>query len=263
MPPGRAGSSSRSPGRPARPPPRPSNKLEKEFRAQGLERVAGVDEVGRGCLFGPVVAAAVILDPQRPIRGLDDSKRLAPGMRRRLSERIRERAIAVSLAAADSARIDRWNILQATRQAMLEAVKGLSPAPDALLVDAITIALDIPQLAVIRGDALSLAIAAASIIAKVERDQWMEQWDRLYPGYGLASNKGYGTAAHLEALRRRGPTPLHRFSFRPVAEAARFPPAPFPATVLPPALGDAPASDAPPLFPETAASPAASKGAPR
>ena len=216
-----------------------------------------------GCLFGPVVAAAVILDPQRPVSGLDDSKRLAPGMRRRLSERIRERAIAVSLAAADSARIDRWNILQATRQAMLEAVKGFVSRPPMLCSwTPYTIALDIPQLAVIRGDALSLAIAAASIIAKVERDPWMEQWDRLYPGYGLASNKGYGTAAHLKALRLRGPTPMHRFSFRPVAEAAQFPPAPFPATLLPPVLGYAPGSDAPPLFPETAASAgASSKGA--
>ena len=216
------------PGSPKRPttrssPGRPHRRLERAFHAEGYERVAGVDEVGRGCLFGPVVAAAVILDVNRPIRGLADSKQLDPSTRERLSGLIRERAVSVSIAAVDSAGIDRLNIYQAARRAMRQAVLGLDPSADALLVDAMHLDLDLPQRAVIRGDATSRSIAAASIVAKVERDRWVTQWDEVYPDYDLGSNKGYASPAHLRALERCGPTPLHRLSFEPVALNARFP----------------------------------------
>jgi ribonuclease HII len=186
-------------------------------------RIAGVDEVGRGSLFGPVVAAAVVLDSERPIRGLNDSKQLDPERRETLSRRIHERALAVSIAGVDSGHIDRWNIYQATRQAMLRAVLALEPPPDCLLVDAMKIELEIPQKPVIGGDARSFSIAAASIVAKVARDRWMRRWDEVYPQYGLASNKGYSTPEHLRALEQFGPTPLHRHSFRPVACCDKFP----------------------------------------
>ncbi len=188
-----------------------------------MSRIAGVDEVGRGSLFGPVVAAAVILDPDRPIRGLNDSKQLDAERREILSLRIHERASAVSIAGVDSGHIDRWNIYQATRRAMLQAVRALEPPPDCLLVDAMKIELEIPQKPVIGGDARSFSIAAASIVAKVVRDRWMKHWDTVYPQYGLASNKGYSTPEHLRALEQFGPTPLHRQSFRPVACCAKFP----------------------------------------
>jgi len=182
-----------------------------------------VDEVGRGSLFGPVVAAAVILDPAKPIRGLQDSKQLSAERRGALCSRIRERALAVSVAAVDSGRIDLWNIYQATRLAMRQAVLALNPRPDGLLIDAMKLDLEIPQRSVIRGDARSFSIAAASIVAKTERDRWIELWDGVFPHYGLASNKGYATPAHLRALERFGPAPLHRYSFEPVACHARFP----------------------------------------
>ena len=185
--------------------------------------MAGVDEVGRGCLFGPVVAAAVILDPARRIRGLNDSKQLAAERRQELALRIRDTALAIGVAAVDAARIDQINIYQASRLAMREAVAALSPAPDCLLVDALTLDCPLPQRALIHGDARSISIAAASILAKVERDSWMEAWDRALPGYGLARHKGYGTPEHLEALARLGPTPLHRRSFAGVAAVCRFP----------------------------------------
>ena len=212
--------------RPAREGPknraRPNSRIERTLRRQGYHRIAGVDEVGRGCLFGPVVAAAVILDPARPIRGLNDSKLLEPARREVLSHRIRERALAVAVAASDSARIDRCNIYQASRLAMRDAVRSLAMAPDYLLVDAMRIELGVPQKSLIRGDSRSSSIAAASIVAKVERDRWMKIWDEVYPQYGLASNKGYSAPVHLQALQDFGPTPLHRHSFRPVAEAAPF-----------------------------------------
>jgi ribonuclease HII len=184
--------------------------------------VAGIDEVGRGCLFGPVVAAAVILDPGKTIRGLDDSKKLDARTREVLAQRIHDRAVAVAVAGVDSAAIDCFNIYQATRRAMRQAVLGLCPGPDALLVDAMTLETPLTQRSLIHGDARSRSIAAASIIAKVTRDGWIDVWDRVYPGYGLASNKGYGTPEHLAALKRLGPTPQHRLSFQPVAEAACF-----------------------------------------
>ncbi|MGH9496600.1 MAG: ribonuclease HII [Candidatus Sulfotelmatobacter sp.] len=182
----------------------------------GAKMVAGVDEVGRGSLFGCVVAAAVILDPGYRVRGLRDSKLLEPARREELAERIREHAIAWSVAAVDAARIDQINIYQASRVAMREAVLGLAPAADHLLIDAMRIDCAVPQIAIIHGDALSASIAAASILAKVERDRIMCEWDRVFPAYGLASHKGYSTPRHVAALREFGPTPLHRQSFAPV-----------------------------------------------
>jgi len=195
--------------------------LEREARARGFCAVAGVDEVGRGALFGPVVAAAVILSPDRPIRGLNDSKLLAPARRETLAARIRERAVACSVAAVDSATIDSINIYQASRQAMLAAVKSLTPPADFLLVDAMSLDLDVPQRSLIQGDARCHAIAAASIVAKVWRDDLMRVWDAVFPAYGLAAHKGYATPEHLRALREFGPTPLHRLSFDPVRVHSR------------------------------------------
>lgn len=194
-------------------------KYEKQAWAAGAQRVAGVDEAGRGSLFGPVVAAAVVLDPEHRIRGLRDSKLLPAQKREQLAEKIRERARAFALASVDAAMIDRINIYQASRLAMLEAVAQLSPEPDHLLIDALTIEHACPQTAIIHGDALSASIAAASILAKVERDRMLREWDKLYPVYGLAANKGYTTAHHLKSLREHGPSPLHRQSFAPVWNA--------------------------------------------
>lgn len=196
-----------------------SARYEREARQHGWQRVAGLDEAGRGSLFGPVVAGAVVLNPRRRIVGLDDSKKLTPDRRRELAERIRQHALAWAVAEIDASRIDAWNIYQASRQAMAAAVSQLYPLPDYLLLDAIEIDLPIEQRALIHGDARSVSIAAASILAKVERDRRMEELDQLYPQYGLAQNKGYGTPDHLEALRRHGPSPLHRFSYAPVREA--------------------------------------------
>jgi ribonuclease HII len=197
--------------------------LERELRARGFHAVAGVDEVGRGALFGPVVAAAVILSPDRPVRGLDDSKVLEPERREVLSGRIRERAVSWAVAAVDSATIDHINIYQATRVAMRTAVGRLNPSPDFLLVDAVPIELPLPQRALIKGDARCHAIAAASIVAKVYRDACMRVWDEVFPEYGLASHKGYSTPEHCEAIRKFGPTPLHRLSFEPVRLRSLFP----------------------------------------
>lgn len=202
---------------------RPNGRIESRLRAAGYERIAGVDEVGRGCLFGPVVAAAVILDPARPVRGLNDSKALDPERRVQLAARIRERALSYAIAGVDAAWIDRVNIYQAARLAMRKAVEALSEPPDFILADAMPLDLPQPQRALIGGDARSNSIAAASIVAKVERDAWLEVWDLVYPEYGLASNRGYATPRHLEALRRLGPAPQHRRSFAPVAQYCRFP----------------------------------------
>lgn len=197
-----------------------SSRYERQARGRGWLRIAGLDEAGRGALFGPVVAAAVILNPRRRIVGLDDSKKLPPQRRAILAERIREHALAWSVAEVPPQRIDAWNIYQASRQAMLEALAGLKITPDYLLIDAMHLDVPLKQKALIHGDARSVSIAAASILAKVARDARMEEWDTIYPQYGLARNKGYSTADHLEALRRHGPTPLHRFSFAPVREAS-------------------------------------------
>ena len=197
-----------------------SSRYERLARQSGWQRIAGLDEAGRGALFGPVVAAAVILDPHRMVRGLDDSKKLSPERRAELAPRIREHAVAWAVAQIEPARIDAWNILQASRQAMTAALQQLAVAPDFLLLDAVTLDVLLPQRSLIHGDARSFSIAAASILAKVARDALMEEWDAHFPHYNLRSNKGYGTPDHLEALRVHGPSPLHRFSFAPVRQAA-------------------------------------------
>jgi ribonuclease HII len=197
--------------------------IERELHARGFHAVAGVDEVGRGALFGSVFAAAVILSPDRPVRGLNDSKQLEPERRVVLAERIRERAIAWSVAAADAATIDRINIYQASRLAMKMAVEQLIPAADFVIIDAVYLELGLPQQALIKGDARCQAIAAASILAKVQRDACMREWDAIYPDYGLASHKGYSTPEHWKALETFGPTPLHRLSFAPVRANSPFP----------------------------------------
>jgi ribonuclease HII len=194
-------------------------KFEKLAWAGGAQLIAGVDEVGRGSLFGPVVAGAVILDPAYRIRGLRDSKLLPAERREALAIQIRQHAIAWAIAAVDSARIDQINIYHASRLAMLRAVQQLVPAAGYLLVDAVKIDCELPQQAIIHGDARSASIAAASILAKVERDRMIAAWDPVFPIYGLASNKGYSTPRHLAALRECGPSPLHRQSFAPVWSA--------------------------------------------
>ena len=161
-------------------------------------------------------AGAVILSPERPIRGLRDSKILTAERRETLAERIRERAVAWSVAAADAYEIDHINILQASRQAMLRAVEGLRPTPDFLLVDAVKVEVDLPQRALVHGDALSQCIAAASILAKVERDACLDKWHEVFPQYGFDTNRGYSTPEHIKALATFGPTSMHRFSFEPV-----------------------------------------------
>jgi ribonuclease HII len=196
-----------------------SSRYEREARQRGWQRIAGLDEAGRGSLFGPVVAAAAILNPKRRIVGLDDSKKLRPERREELVQRIREHSLAWAVAAVDASRIDASNIYQASRQAMAAAFAQLKIPPDFLLIDAVPLDLPVEQKILIHGDARSVSIAAASILAKVERDRLMNEWDRVYPQYGLARNKGYGTPDHLEALRRHGPSPMHRFSFAPVREA--------------------------------------------
>ncbi len=197
-----------------------TTKYEKEAWQAGAQFVAGVDEVGRGCLFGPVVAGAVILDPNYRIRGLRDSKLLPEKKRDELAARIKEHCLAWAIAAVDSARIDQLNIYHASKAAMLEAVSALSTKPDFLLIDAMVLDLPCAQKKIIHGDALSASIAAASIIAKVHRDALVREWDPVYPAYGLASNKGYGSKRHIEALREFGPSPLHRQSFAPVWNAS-------------------------------------------
>lgn len=197
-----------------------TTKFERELWCDGVQLVAGVDEVGRGALFGPVVAGAVILDPEYRIKGLRDSKLLPAAKREVLAERIKQHCIAWSIAAVDVARIDQLNIYQATRLAMTEAVKGLQPQPDCLLIDAMKLDVPLRQKPIIHGDALSASIAAASIVAKVARDAMISAWDPIFPAYQLASNKGYRSPAHIKALNEFGPSPLHRQSFYPVWNAA-------------------------------------------
>src|SRR5258705_813870 len=196
-----------------------SSRFELAARKLGGTLIAGIDEAGRGALFGPVVAAAVILNPKRRIVGLDDSKKLDADRRAELAPRIREHALAWAVAEVDSGRIDAWNIYQASRQAMTAALQQLSIVPDYLLIDAMQLDVLIEQKSLIKGDARSVSIAAASILAKTHRDARMNEWDVIYSVYGLAQHKGYGTPIHLDALRRLGPTPLHRFSFAPVRES--------------------------------------------
>ncbi|MGA2084654.1 MAG: ribonuclease HII [Terracidiphilus sp.] len=199
--------------------------LEEAARKRGALRIAGLDEVGRGPLFGPVVAAAVILPKGCRPQGLNDSKKLSEKERNELDLEIRLNAVAWAIAAVDAQTIDRINIRQASLLAMRLAVQQLAISPDFLLIDGRDmIDWDCPQQAVIHGDATSLSIAAASVLAKVHRDRLLVELDREFPGYGLASHKGYCSPEHIAALARLGPTPLHRKSFHPVAQAAlQFP----------------------------------------
>ena len=193
--------------------------FERQAYRNGFRLAAGIDEAGRGPLAGPVVAAAVILPEGLLIKGVNDSKKLSPDTRERLFDTIMSQALSVGVGMGSAELIDRINILQATRHAMLEAVSQLDPQPDYLLIDGIsTINSPIPQKTIKKGDSLSISIAAASIIAKVTRDRLMRELDVLHPGYGFSGHKGYGSALHLEAIRRLGPSPVHRLTFGGVKE---------------------------------------------
>ena len=189
---------------------------EKELYTQGIHLIAGVDEVGRGPLAGPVVAAAVILPENCKIPGLNDSKKIPKSKHKEIYEAVLQNAIAIGIGVKDNQVIDQVNIYEATKLAMMEAIGQLDPQPQHLLIDAMKLDLPIPQTSIIKGDANSLSIAAASIVAKVTRDQMMEEFDREYPGYDFAQNAGYGTAKHLAGLDKLGVTPIHRRSFEPI-----------------------------------------------
>ncbi|MFS8983210.1 ribonuclease HII [Streptococcus parasanguinis] len=189
---------------------------EKECYARGMELIAGVDEVGRGPLAGPVVAAAVILPKACKIPGLNDSKKIPKSKHKEIYEAVLQNAIAIGIGVKDNQVIDQVNIYEATKLAMMEAIGQLDPQPQHLLIDAMKLDLPISQTSIIKGDANSLSIAAASIVAKVTRDQMMEEFDKEYPGYDFAQNAGYGTANHLAGLHKLGVTPIHRRLFEPV-----------------------------------------------
>ena len=189
---------------------------EKELYAQGIQLIAGVDEVGRGPLAGPVVAAAVILPKNCKIPGLNDSKKIPKSKHQAIYQAVLDQAISVGIGVKDNHVIDRVNIYEATKLAMLEAIQELDPQPQHLLIDAMKLDLPISQTSIIKGDANSLSIAAASIVAKVTRDQMMVAYDQEYPGYDFAQNAGYGTTKHLEGLEKQGVTPIHRRSFEPI-----------------------------------------------
>ncbi len=189
---------------------------EKELYTQGIQLIAGVDEVGRGPLAGPVVAAAVILPKGCKIPGLNDSKKIPKSKHKEIYEAVLQNAIAIGIGIKDNQVIDQVNIYEATKLAMMEAIGQLEPQPQHLLIDAMRLDLPIPQTSIIKGDANSLSIAAASIVAKVTRDQMMEEFDCEYPGYDFTQNAGYGTANHLAGLHKLGVTPIHRRSFEPV-----------------------------------------------
>jgi len=187
--------------------------FEKELLASGAHLIGGMDEAGRGPLAGPVVAAAVIMPLDDIIEGVDDSKKVSEKKREKLYDKIIEKAIAYKICLADEKVIDDINILNATKKAMSECVSGLSVRPDIVLVDAVKLALEVPTKAIIKGDALSYSIAAASILAKVYRDRLMREYDLIYPEYGFAKHKGYGTKEHIDAIRTVGPSPIHRRTF--------------------------------------------------
>ena len=189
---------------------------EKELYAQGIDLIAGVDEVGRGPLAGPVVAAAVILPKACKIPGLNDSKKIPKSKHKEIYEAVLQNAIAIGIGVKANQVIDQVNIYEATKLAMMEAIGQLEPQPQHLLIDATKLDLPISQTSIIKGDANSLSIAAASIVAKVTRDHMMEEFDKEYPGYDFAQNAGYGTAKHLAGLDKLGVTPIHRRSFEPV-----------------------------------------------
>ncbi|HFU3707062.1 TPA: ribonuclease HII [Streptococcus suis] len=189
---------------------------EKALYENGVELIAGIDEVGRGPLAGPVVAAAVILPKGCKIRYLNDSKKIPKSKHEAIYQEVMERAVAVGLGVKDAAVIDQVNIYEATKLAMLEALGKLSQEPEHLLIDAMKLDTKIPQTSIIKGDANSLSIAAASIVAKVTRDKMMADYDKEFSGYGFAKNAGYGTSEHLEGLNQLGITPIHRKSFEPI-----------------------------------------------
>ena len=187
--------------------------FERELLASGAKLIGGMDEAGRGPLAGPVVAAAVVMPLDDVIEGVDDSKKLTEKKRERLFDEIIKKALAYKIVAVDEKVIDEINILNATKKAMTECVSGLSVRPDVVLVDAVKLSLDVPTKAIIKGDALSYSIGAASILAKVYRDRLMQEYDAIYPWYGFAQNKGYGTKDHIDALKSVGPSPIHRRTF--------------------------------------------------
>ena len=191
-------------------------RYEKELYKAGYQTIAGIDEVGRGPLAGPVVAAAVILPPECKIKGLNDSKKIPKKKHQDIYQAVMDKALAVGIGLMDSEIIDQVNIYEATKLAMKEALSKLSLKPDYLLIDAMKLDIDIPQESIIKGDANSLSIAAASIVAKVTRDKLMADYDKEYPGYDFAQNAGYGTKSHLQGLERKGVTPIHRKTFEPV-----------------------------------------------
>lgn len=191
-------------------------KTESEFYKKGLNLIAGIDEVGRGPLAGPVTVAAVILKPHWFAAGLNDSKKVTPAHREELSKKIHEEAIDISIFSLPPEEIDSVNIYEATMMAMYQAVKNLRVKPEAVIVDAMPLHFPFPTISMVHGDARSASVAAASIVAKVYRDHLMDEYDKEYPGYGFATNKGYGTAKHIHALEELGVTPIHRKSFEPV-----------------------------------------------
>ena len=192
--------------------------FEEQAWGEGYKLIAGLDEVGRGCLAGPVVAAACILDPSTPLPdGLDDSKKLAEGSRDDIAAQLKINCVAYAIGRIEADEIDRINILEATKQAMLNAIALLNPTPDFLLVDALYLKRSpLPQRSIVKGDSISASIAAASILAKTHRDDLMKAYDTEYPQYGFAAHKGYGAATHLDALKEHGPCILHRKTFRGV-----------------------------------------------
>jgi ribonuclease HII len=192
--------------------------FEHQAHEEGFRFVAGVDEVGRGCLAGPVVAGACILDPEKPLpKGLDDSKKLTAEMRDKIAAQLKTDCIAFAIGQIEADEIDRINILEATKHAMLMAIAALKPQADFLLIDALQLKMSpLPQRAIIKGDTISASIAAASILAKTYRDNLMKAYDVEYPQYGFASHKGYGAAVHWTALREYGHCPLHRLTFNGV-----------------------------------------------
>lgn len=191
-------------------------RYEKELYQAGYQTIAGIDEVGRGPLAGPVVAAAVILPPECKIKGLNDSKKIPKKKHMAIYQAILDQALAIGIGIMDNMVIDQVNIYEATKLAMKEALSKLSLKPDYLLIDAMKLDVEIPQESIIKGDANSLSIAAASIVAKVTRDKLMADYDKEFPGYDFAKNAGYGTKNHLQGLEQNGVTPIHRKTFEPV-----------------------------------------------
>ena len=198
-------------------------RYEREAYNQGFQLIAGIDEVGRGPLAGPVVAAAVILPKGCKIRHLNDSKKIPKSKHEAIYHEVMKEAVAVGIGIKDAQIIDQVNIYEATKLAMLEALSKLDPQPQHLLIDAMKLDTPIPQQSIIKGDANSLSIAAASIVAKVTRDRLMADYDQTYPGYGFAKNAGYGTAEHLEGLEKQGITPIHRKTFEPIKSILKNP----------------------------------------